>query len=56
MLKTTTDELLLEEQDCFRKGRFCNNNVPIVQQLIEKRREYNLEIHIAITDYENAFG
>lgn len=54
-LKIITDALLCEEQSGFRKGRSCIDNVFIIQQLIEKRREFNLETHIAFIDFKKAF-
>lgn len=47
--------LLLEEQNGFRKDRACNDNITVIRQIIEKRREYNLETHIGFIDYEKAF-
>jgi replication-associated recombination protein RarA len=49
------DVLLLEEQNGFRKGRSCTDDIFTIQQIIEKRREFNLEMHIAFIDYEKAF-
>lgn len=54
-LKKIADVLLLEEQNGFRKGRSCNDNITAIRQIIEKRREYNLETHIAFIDYVKAF-
>ena len=45
----------LEEQNGFSIGRSCNDNEFIIQQIIEKRREFNLEIHKAFLDPEKAF-
>ena len=39
----------------FRKGRSYSDNVTIMCQSNEKRKECNLETHIAFTDYEKAF-
>ena len=50
--RVIADTLLLEEQNGFRKGRSCIGNVIIIRQIIEKRREYNLETHIGFIDYE----
>lgn len=54
-LTTISDSLLLEEQSGFRQGRSCTDNVFTINQIIEKRREFNLETHIAFIDYEKAF-
>ena len=32
------------------------DNISIVKQITEKRREYNLESHMALIDYEKAFN
>jgi endonuclease/exonuclease/phosphatase family metal-dependent hydrolase len=47
--------LLLEEQCGFRKGRACTDNVFVMKQIVEKRREFNLETHIAFVDFKKAF-
>jgi hypothetical protein len=52
---TISDVLLLEEQNGFRKGRSCMDDTFTIQQIIEKHREFNLEMHIAFIDYEKAF-
>lgn len=54
-LKTITEEIILEEQNGFRKGRSCNDNVFTIKQIIEKRREFNQETHLAFVDFEKAF-
>jgi sorting nexin-29 len=53
-LKTIMDAFLLEEQQEFRKGRSAIDNIFIVQQIIEKRCEFNLEMHISFIDFEKA--
>ena len=53
--KTITEALLLEEQNGFRIGRSCIDNVFTIKQIIEKRREFNLETHMAFLDLEKAF-
>jgi len=45
----------MEEQNCSRIGRSCIDNVFTVKQIIEKRREFNLETHTAFLDLEKAF-
>lgn len=54
-LKTITDTLLEEEQAGFRKGRSSTDNIFVLKQLIEKRREFNLETHIGFIDFQKAF-
>jgi len=43
------------EQNGFRIGRSCIDNVFIIKQVVEKRREFNLETHMAFLDLEKAF-
>jgi len=53
--KTLSETILLEEQNGFRIGRSCIDNVFIIKQIMEKRREFDLETHMAFVDLENAF-
>jgi hypothetical protein len=53
-VKSIAEALLKEEQSDFRKGRSCNDNIFIVKRMIEKRRKFNLETHIAFVDFEKA--
>jgi sorting nexin-29 len=53
--KTISEAILLEEQNGFRRGRSCIDNEFTVKQTIEKRREFNLEKHIAFLDLEKGF-
>lgn len=55
-LKYISEHLLNEEQSGFRKGRSCTDNIFITKQVIEKRREVNLETHIAFIDFEKAIN
>ena len=48
------EALLIKEQCGFRRGRSCS--IFILQQLIQKRREFNLPIYFLFIDYEKAFG
>ena len=54
MLRTISETILLEEQNGFRIGRSCIDNVFMIK-LIQKRREFNLETHMAFLDLEKAF-
>ena len=47
--------LISEEQTGFRKGRSCIDNVFNLKQIMEKRKEFNLETHIVFLDYKKAF-
>ena len=53
--KLLSEAIILEEQNGFRIGRSCIDKVFTIKQTIEKRREFNLEIHIAFLDLEKAF-
>lgn len=53
--KTISEALLLEEQNGFRIGRSYIDNVFTIKQIIEKRREFNLETHTAFLDLERGF-
>ena len=54
-LRTISETILLEEQAGFRKGRSCTDDVFSLRQIIQQRREFNLETHIAFIDYLKAF-
>ena len=54
-LKIITETLIGEEQSGFRKGRSTSDNIFILQQILEKRSEYNLQTHIAFIDFQKAF-
>lgn len=54
-IKAISEALLGEEQNGFRKGRSTSDNVFILQQILEKRREFNLPTHLAFIDFEKAF-
>jgi hypothetical protein len=46
---------LVEEQCGFRKGCSCTDAIFTVQQIMEKRKEYNLPQFILFIDYEKAY-
>jgi len=52
--KTVSETILLEEQNGFRIGRPCIDNVFIIKQIMEKRRKFNLTTHMAFLDLEKA--
>jgi hypothetical protein len=53
--KIISETILLEEQNGCRIGSSCIYNVFIIKQTIEKRREFNLETHMAFLDLEKSF-
>ena len=48
-------ELLEEKKNGFRIGRSCTDNECTIKQTIDKKREFNLETHIAFLDLKKAF-
>jgi hypothetical protein len=54
-LNVISEALLHDEQHGFRKGRSCSDCVFVMKQIIQKRREFNLETHILFGDYFKAF-
>ena len=55
LFKTILEAILLEEHNGFRTGRSCIDKVFTIKQTIEKRREFNLETHLAFLDLEKDF-
>jgi hypothetical protein len=49
------EPLISEEQNGFRKGRSCTDSIFLIQQLVEKHREYNLETHLLFVDFKKVF-
>jgi predicted RNA binding protein with dsRBD fold (UPF0201 family) len=54
-LKAQAEQFLLECQKGFQKGRSCIYPLFSMELLIEKRREFNLETHLAFLDHVKAF-
>lgn len=54
-LNTISEVLINGVQHGFRRGRSCSDCVFILKQIIQKRREYNLETHILFVDFVKAF-
>ena len=46
---------MVEKQCSFRKGRSCTDATFTVQQIIEKRKENNLQLFFLFIDYEKAY-
>jgi len=46
---------MVEEQCGFRKGRSCTDAIFTVQQIIEKRKEHNLQLFLLFIGYEKAY-
>lgn len=47
-------KVLPKEQNRLRKGRFCTDSVLTPKLLIEKRHEFNSQIHITFVNYIKA--
>ena len=54
-LRNILEAILQEEQSGFRPGRSCTDDVFFLKELINRRREFNLETHLAFVDYTKAF-
>jgi hypothetical protein len=48
--------ILGEEQKYFHTGQSCSNRNFTIKILLEKHREFNMEIHIAFVDLRKAFN
>ena len=55
-LEEPLDENQPREQAGFRSGYSKTDHIPVVNQLKEKWREYNIPLCIAFVDYEKAFS
>ena len=49
------ENIILEAQNGFRKGRSCSDCIFTVNQILEKHREYNIPTFILFVDFEKAF-
>jgi len=54
-LQKYSEVFLTETLNEFRKGRSCTDPTFCLKLLIEKRREFNFEIHLLFIDYEKTF-
>jgi hypothetical protein len=54
-LKAQAEQFPLECQIGFWKGRSCTDPLSSMKLLTEKRREFNLEIHLAFLDYMKVY-
>ena len=54
-LRKYSEVFMTKTQIRFRKGRSCTDPTFCLKLLIEKRREFNLETHLLLIDYEKAF-
>lgn len=53
-LNTITEPLLLQNQMGFTKGKSCIDNIFSINQIIQKRRVYNIKTYLAFVDLEKA--
>jgi hypothetical protein len=49
------EPLLSEEQNDFGRGMSSRDSMFTIQRLLEKYKEYNIEIHLLFVDYYKAF-
>ena len=54
-LQPIAETIIGEEQNGFREGRSCTDASFTIKQIVEKRKEYNLETCLAFIDYEKAY-
>jgi hypothetical protein len=54
-LEKETYTIFSEDQSGFRAGRSCTDNLFKLQQILEKRRGVNEEIHLALVDLEKRY-
>jgi len=54
-LKSYTEDLLSQEQNGFRRKWSTMDNIFIMRQILEKRYEYNIEMHELFIDIKQAF-
>ena len=54
-LKQYVNRELSEAQDGFRKGRGTRDQIPNIQWIIERAREFQKNIYLCFTDYAKAF-
>ena len=54
-LKQYVNRELSEVQDGFRKGRGTRDQIPNIQWIIERAREFQKNIYLCFTDYAKAF-
>src|SRR5215469_9421182 len=54
-MRGLTEELVVEEQGCFRKGRGCIDQIFAVRCLCEKFREKGREVYLGFMDLEKTY-
>jgi len=54
-LTAILEDLILEVQNGFRKGKSCMDCIFSASQIIEKHREFNIPTYIALIDFKKAF-
>src|SRR5215469_17341388 len=54
-LTTYAEDLLSQEQNGFRRNRTTTDKIFIMQQMLEKCYEYNIEMHLLFIDLKQAF-
>jgi hypothetical protein len=54
-LTTYAEDLLIQEQNGFRRNRSTTDNIYIMRQILEKCYEYNIEMHVLFIDFKQVF-
>ena len=54
-ITSAVDNILRQEQACFRKGRSCIDHIFVLRQILEQSREWNSTLYVAFVDFEKAF-
>lgn len=54
-LKLQAEEILGDYQNGFRPGRSTINGIHILEQIFQKTRNYNKEVHVLFVDFKSAF-
>lgn len=56
ILQIISDTLISEEQNIFLEGRSCTDNIFENEEVTEKCRHYNKEIHMTFIDVKESFA
>ena len=54
-IKDNIDKVLRENQCGFRQGRGCTDQIFLIRQMIEKKREFNNDLYICFIDFAQAY-
>jgi hypothetical protein len=54
-LTTYAEDILIQEQNVFRRDRSNTDNIFIMRQILQKCYEHNIEMHVLFIDFKQAF-